>query len=157
MAERKILCVADGSPECRTAVFFGALRAARTQARLVLLRVVEPLDPGLWATMGDAIRDQVRLEALDDLQELAAVATKAAGVSPELVIREGAVTTEIRALIDEDSGVKTLLLAAARGRGASGTLVGAALRGGFGFGERAVAVMVVPDGLSDTELDELAR
>lgn len=157
LAVRKILCVADGSPECRTAVYFGALRAARTNAALILLRVVEPLEPGLLATMGEAIRDQVRLEALEDLQDMSDQARVAAGVAPELVIREGDMTSEIRTLIDADAGIKTLLLASARGRGGPGPMVSAATRGGFGFGARAVAIMIVPDGLSDTELDELAR
>jgi nucleotide-binding universal stress UspA family protein len=156
MAARKILCVADGSPECRTAVLFAALRAARTGAGLAMLRVVEPIDPGLWATMGEAIHDRVRLEALHDLQEYSELAQRIAGVTAELVIRDGELTGEIRGLLDEDPGIKTLMLASSRGRGAD-PLVTAALRGGAGLAGRPVAIMIVPDGLSDGEIDELAR
>ncbi len=156
MTERKLLCVADDSPECRDAVYFGALRAARTQAKLIIVRVVEPMDPGLWAAMGEAMRERMRLEALGDLQALSDVAWSAAAITPDLIVREGALETEIRSLIDATPSVKTLLLAASSGRGGAGPLVSAALRGNFGFGARAVAIMIVPPGLSDEALDDLA-
>jgi hypothetical protein len=156
MVERKLLCIADDSPECRDAVYFGALRAARTQAKLIIMRVIEPMDPGLWAAMGEAMRERLRLEALADLQRLSDVAWAAAATTPDLIVREGGFENEIRALIDTTPSVKTLLLAASAGRGGPGPLVSAALRGGFGFGARAVAIMIVPAGLSDAALDELA-
>jgi hypothetical protein len=156
MSERKLLCIADDSPECRDAVYFGALRAARTNAQLIILRVIEPMDPGLWASMGEAMRDRMRLDALDDLQKLSDVAWSASALTPDLVVREGRFETEIRALIDESPSVKTLLLAASASRTGPGPLVSAALRGGFGFGGRAVAIMIIPAGLNDLELDELA-
>ncbi|NJR20390.1 MAG: universal stress protein [Hyphomonadaceae bacterium] len=114
------------------------------------------MDPGLWASMGEAMRDRLRLEALDDLQRLSDVAWSASAASPELVVKEGTLETQIRAFIDETASVKTLLLAASTSRGGPGPLVSAALRGGFGFGQRAVAIMIVPAGLSDQELDDLA-
>ena len=156
MGERKLLCVADDSIECRDAVYFGALRAARTNAKLGILRVIEPMDPGRWATMGEAMADRLRLEALDDLQRLSDVAWSASAVTPELIVREGSFETEIRALIDETPSVKTLLLAASASRSGPGPLVTAALRGSFGFGARAVAIMIVPAGLSDEALGDLA-
>jgi hypothetical protein len=156
MGDRKLLCVADDSPECRDGVFFGALRASRTQAQLVIVRVIEPMDPGLWAAMGEAMRERLRLEALADLQQLSDVAWGAASITPTLIVREGSFETEIRAYIDATPGIKTLLLAASAGRGGPGPLVSAALRGNFGFGERAVAIMIVPAGLSDQALDDLA-
>ncbi len=156
MAERKLLCVADDSPECRDAVFFGALRAARTGANLLILRVIEPMDPGLWAAMGEAMRERMRLEALSDLQKLSDVAWAASAVTPDLIVKEGSFESEIRTLIDATPSVKTLLLAASAGRSGPGPLVSAAMRGGFGFGARAVAIMIVPAGLSDEALDELA-
>jgi Universal stress protein family len=156
MADRKLLCVADDSPECRSAVVFGAIRAARTQAGLVIMRVVEPLDPGLWSSMGEEMRERMRLEALADLQTLSDVAWASAQIIPELVVREGGLQQEIRGIIDETPQVKTLILGASSSRGGPGPLVGAATRGGFSFGKRAVAIMIVPDGLSDEELSALA-
>ena len=156
MAERKLLCVADDSSECRDAVYFGALRAARTQATLVIVRVIEPMDPGLWTAMGESMRERMRLEALTDLQKLSDVAWHAGAITPDLIVKEGSFEGEIRAFIDATPSVKTLLLAASGGRSGPGPLVSAALRGGLGFGTRYVAIMIVPAGLSDEELDELA-
>jgi hypothetical protein len=156
MGDRKLLCIADDSPECRAAVYFGARRAANTKATLTLLRVIEPLDPGLWSAMGEAMRERMRIEALDDLQVLSEVALQATGIAPELVVKEGVLDQEIRAFIDTTPSIKTLLLAAASGRGGPGPLVAAAMRGGFGFGQRAVAIMIVPAGLTDSELGDLA-
>ena len=156
MGERTLLCVADDSAECRTAVYFAAKRAARTNAGLAILRVVEPLDPGLWSAMGESMRERMRLEALADLQALSDIAWHAAQLAPELVVREGTLEHEIRAFIDMTPSVKTLLLASAGGRGGPGPLVTAAMRGGFAFGKRAVTIMIVPAGLTDAELEELA-
>ena len=156
MGERKLLCVADDSPECRDAVYFGALRAARTNAQLIIVRVIEPMDPGLWAAMGEAMRERMRIDALADLQKLSDVAWSASAVTPELIVKEGSFEGEIRALIDTTPSVKTLLLAASGGRVGPGPLVSAAMRGGLGFGTRAVAIMIVPAGLNDQELDDLA-
>lgn len=156
MGGRKLLCIADDSPECRDAVFFGALRAARTQSQLVVMRVIEPMDPGLWAAMGEAMRERMHLEALNDLQALSDIAWRASGIAPELIVKEGSFEHEIRAFIDATPSVKTLLLAASGGRGGRGPLVSAALRGGFGFGKRAVAIMIVPSGQSEEALDDLA-
>ena len=156
MGERTLLCVADDSPECRDAVYFGALRASRTDATLLIVRVFEPMDPGLWAAMGEAMRERMHLEALADLQNLSDVAWQAAGITPDLIVKEGSFEGEIRALIDATPSVKTLLLAASSGRGGAGPLVSAALRGNFGFGQRAVAIMIVPSGLNDDALNDLA-
>lgn len=164
MADRKLLCVADDSPECRSAVLYAAWRAARTGAGLILLSVVEPLDPGLWASMGEAMRARLRDGAGDRLEALAAICRDATGLDPEMEVREGGTEAEIRRFIDATPEIKALVLAAAPGRGGPGPLVNAALRGGLGHGAgggqtgagRAVAVMIVPGGLDDQSLSELA-
>jgi hypothetical protein len=157
MTERKLLCIADDTPECRDAVYFGALRASRTGAKLMIVRVIEPMDPGLWAAMGEAMRERLRIEALADLQRLSDVAWSASAVTPDLIVKEGGLEHEIRALIDATPSVKAVLLSASGSRSGPGPLVTAALRGGFGFGDRPVTITIVPAGLSDAALDELAN
>jgi hypothetical protein len=70
----------------------------------------------------------------------------------ELVIREGAVLENIRSLIEEDSDIAILILAAGNGKEGPGPLVQsvAALSGSF-----AIPVTVVPFGLSDEEIELL--
>jgi hypothetical protein len=156
MAERKLMCVADDTVEARQAVLFAARRAALTGAGLVILRAVEPIESGLWATLGGSIHARVADEAVEDIRVLADAARPVLGSEPELVVREGEVGGQIRAMIDADPAIKTLVLAAASGRGGPGPLVSAASRGGLQGGERAVVVMIVPGGLDDREILALA-
>jgi nucleotide-binding universal stress UspA family protein len=156
MADRKTLCIADGSNEARAAVLFAAHRVAQTSARLAILRVIEPMDPGLWASMGERMRAELRDEALDDLRSLAQAARDTAGIEPELVVLEGELATQIAVAVDRDPLIKTIVLASGTGRDGPGPLVAAATRGTFGFGERQVALMIVPGSLSDAEAAELA-
>lgn len=157
MADRKLLCVADETAEARRAVLFAAHRAALTGAGLVILRAVEPIDTGLWATMGRSIHDRVADAAIEDIRAYSALAAPILGREPELVMREGEVEAGIRAVIDADPAIKTLVLAAADSRGGPGPLVSAAARGGLQGGRRAVVVMIVPGGLEDGDLLALAR
>jgi nucleotide-binding universal stress UspA family protein len=156
MASRKLLCIADGSSEARTAVVFAAERARLTSSILVILRIIEPPDVSLLTSMGNSIHEEMRLEALEDLQALATIAKESSNIDADLQIRNGEIGEQIRALIDEDDGIRTLVLATAPARHGFGPLVTAATRGSFGFGKRAVAIMIVPDGLSDEEITLLA-
>ncbi|KAF0115961.1 MAG: hypothetical protein FD163_1368 [Hyphomonadaceae bacterium] len=156
MGERKLLCIADESPECRNAVVFGAERAKRTNATLIIVRVIRPLDMSLLGAIGGGIIDEVRAEAMEDLGQFAALAKNTSGIIAETLVYEGAAHDAIRAQIDADEGIKTLLLAASGSRNGLGPLVSSALRESAVFGKRKVAIMIVPDGLDDTQIIELA-
>jgi nucleotide-binding universal stress UspA family protein len=156
MADRKTLCIADNTTEARAAVLFAAHRVARTDAQLTILRVIEPMDPGLWASMGERMRTELRQEALDDLQRLAEAARDTSGVEPELLVLEGELAAQIAVAVDRDPLIKTIVLASGTGRDGPGPLVAAATRGTFTFGERHVALMIVPGSLSDAQAAELA-
>ncbi len=155
MPNRKLLCIADGSLECRSAVVFGAQRAHLTNSELIILRIIEPIDNSLWGLMGDAAREELRQEALLDLQNLSEIA-KQAGITPNTIIREGEAHAQIREQIDQDEGIKSLLLASSGGKNGPGPLVTAATRGSIAFGKRAVAIMIIPDGLDDAAIRDLA-
>lgn len=148
----KFLAIADESAECHAAVLYAAGRAAKTGGGLVLLRVIEPLGAELWASVGDAMRDEARNDANVLLNELAALASQVYPDNPELVVVEGEVKSEIGKLLDRDTSVRILVLGAGTGRDGPGPLVTSLSRGGFGFGLRKVPVTVVPGSLSDSEI-----
>lgn len=156
MAERKLLCIADESPECRNAVVFGAQRAKKTDSTLIIVRVIRPVDMSLLGAIGGGIVDEVRAEAMEDLGQFVDLAKSTSGIIPETLVYEGAAHDAIRDQIDADDGIKTLLLAASGARSGFGPLVTAALRESAGFGKRKVAIMIVPDGLDDEQIIELA-
>ena len=74
-------------------------------------------------------------------------------IEPELVIREGKPAEEIHKLIEEDQDIAILVLAAGMGKEGPGPLVTAVAGKGTGF---AIPVTVVPQGLSDEDIENLA-
>lgn len=154
--QRKLLCIADNSIESKTAVLFAAKRAALNGSQLVILRVIEPPENSLLSTIGDAILDDLRLEALDKLQTLHKLAKESAGIDAQIVIREGDLSREISNLIDEDNEIKTLFLATSSAKSGPGPILSAATRGALILGRRRVGIMIIPAGLDDDEILELA-
>lgn len=150
---RKLMCIADGTPECRTAILFAAERAKHNGSGLVILRVIEALDNSLISAMGPEIMEDLRIEALEHLQSLA---KEVSDITPELIIKEGDVQAEILEVISNDEDIKTLVLAASRSKSGPGPLVSSITRGSLMFGNKAFAIMIVPEGLSDKEIKELA-
>ena len=148
---RKFLCVVDGTPECDRAVVYAARRAVSTSGALVLLYVIEPIDPQQWR----GVEEVMRSEAMDEARrELAAMAERLGllpgDVAAELVIREGQPAAAIHKLIDEDRDIAILVLASAVGNDGPGPLISSiASRSNGGF---PIPVTIVPGGLSDEEL-----
>lgn len=154
--ERKLLCIADESKESRAAVIFAALRAKLNGSRLIILKVLEPPEHSLLSAMGDAILEDLRLEALDKLQAFSNLAKEKADIEAQSILREGFSFEEISRLIDEDSEIKTLILAASASKSNPGPLINAATRGALQTGKRQIAVLMIPGGLSDIEIQDLA-
>jgi hypothetical protein len=151
----KFLVVVDDSAEFPAALTFAALRAKATGGGLVMLAVIEPVEAAGWASV-DA---QIRLEALASAhaltQQFAAEAKQEADIDAQIEVREGETRAEIRALLDEDQGIRYVVLAAGAGAAGPGPLVSSLAKGG-GLGGRLVPVVVVPGALSREELRALA-
>jgi nucleotide-binding universal stress UspA family protein len=154
--ERKLLCIADDTKESKTAVLFAAKRAALNGSKLVILRIIEPVENSLLSAIHNEIIDDLRIEALDKLQNLAQLARQNSAVEAQILIREGQIAQEISNLIDEDKEIKTLFLAASASKSGQGPLLNAATRGALVLGKRKVGIMIIPAGLNDDELLELA-
>ena len=87
------------------------------------------------------------------LARAAARANGIAGITPELVIREGDTAEEILKLIDEDEDVFILVLGAGTGPEGPGPLVATI---GRAAGDFPIPVAIVPGHLSDEEIDALS-
>jgi nucleotide-binding universal stress UspA family protein len=112
--KRKFLVVIDDTPECLIALSFAARRAAHTSGAIVLLSVIEPEGPQGFAGVEDIIRAEAREQAQTTLAKFAARARDLANLDPEMVIREGKRSEEIRDLIESDEDIAILVLAAAQ-------------------------------------------
>lgn len=151
---RKFLVVVDDSPECARALTYGAMRAERTGGVLVLLYVIAPGDFQHWIGVENIMRAEAREAAETTLARASEKVKTVARVDPELVIREGALATEILALIEEDEDVAILVLAASTSSEGPGPLV--ASFASKTAGTFPIPVTIVPGTLSDEDIAGLA-
>jgi len=151
----KWLVVVDDTPECDRAVYFAARRAARVGAGVVLLRVIETHDRNQqWIGVADIMRAEAHEEANAALEKYAARANGVAGVTPERVVREGAIAEEILGLIEDDEDIAILVLAASADKEGPGPLVTALA--GKAAGTFPVPITIVPGHLDDETIAAIA-
>ena len=149
----KFLVVVDDTPECRVALRFASRRARATGGGVTLLYVIEPADFQHWMAVGELMQQEAREEAETVLQGLAAEVNALTGIMPELVVREGRRRDELIALIEDDPGIRVLVLGAAPGTEGPGPLV-SALAGQMS-GSFRIPITIVPGTLDDAQIDEL--
>ncbi len=148
------LVVVDNSVEMRVALRFASLRAKRTGGRVGLLRVIRKADFQHWAAIGNLMREEAREEAEQLLQEHAATVSElTGGEMPILYIKEGDTKSALVQLIDEDSQIRILVLAAATNRRGPGPLITFLMK--KIIGKLRVPVTIVPGGLSNDQIDTL--
>lgn len=150
---RKFMAVIDSTPECTRAVRYAGMRAKNSGGGLVLLYVVSNADFNQWIGVGEIMRAEAREEAETVMAKIAQEVRESIGAEPELVIREGKATDQILQLIEEDRDIAILVLAASSAKEGPGPLVSTVATRGVSF---AIPVTIVPDNLSDEEIDALA-
>ena len=148
------LVVVDNTPEMRVALRFASRRAKRTGGRVGLLRVIRKADFQHWAAIGNLMREEAREEAEQLLQEHAATVTElTGGEMPILYIKEGDTKSALVQLIDEDSQIRILVLAAATGKRGPGPLITFLMK--KIIGKLRIPVTIVPGGLTNDQIDTL--
>lgn len=152
----KFLVVASERPEAKLAAFFSGRRAKRSNARVVLLYVIEPPEFGHWATVAETMRAEAQESAEAMLREFAAEVKAQSGEDPEEVIREGAVVEEIRKLIEEDPKIAFLFLGASTEPSGPGPLVSSLAQNPAYLSARPIPVVVVPGSATRDELRKLS-
>ncbi|MEG9862755.1 MAG: universal stress protein [Parvularculales bacterium] len=152
-APRKFLVVIDGTPESHVALRFAARRALHTNGIVSLLVVLEPEGFQHWLGVQDIMEEEARGEAEALLHRHAADVNAITGAMPELVVREGRKTEEVRALIEEDNTIAVLVLAVGEeNKDNPGPLV-SLLTQSAAF---TIPVTLVPGNLTDDQIDALA-
>ena len=151
---RKFLVIVDKSPEHRKALRYAARRAQNTGGRITLLTVISPADFQHWRSVEDAMREEAMNEAERLLHEAAKTVNEIAGIFPELIVREGKPREAVMALLKDDPDIMILVLASGTGREGPGPLVSlVAQQAQLAY---PIPVTIVPGGLSDSDIDELA-
>jgi nucleotide-binding universal stress UspA family protein len=150
---RKFMAVIDGTPECDKAVHYAGRRAKNSNGGLVLLFVIPDGDFQQWLGVEQIMRAEAMEEAEAFMAKAAQKVRETIGIDPEVVIREGAATEQINLLVEEDRDIAILVLAAGSAKEGPGPLVSAVAGRGAAF---PIPVTVLPDTLSDEEIDALA-
>ena len=150
---RKFMAVIDGTPECEKAVHYAGRRAKNTNGALVLLYVIPEGDFQQWLGVEQIMRAEAQEEAEAVMAKAAQRVRETIGIDPEVVIREGSASEQINKVIEEDRDVAILILAAGSTKEGPGPLVSSIAGRGAAF---PIPVTVLPDTLTDEEIDALA-
>jgi nucleotide-binding universal stress UspA family protein len=106
-----------------------------------------------WLGVEEIMRAEAREEAEAVVAKSAQLVRENIGIEPEIVIREGSAAEQINAVIEDDRDIAILVLAASSAKEGPGPLVSSVAGRGAAF---PIPVTVLPDTLSDEELDALA-
>ncbi len=149
--KRKYLVVIDDTEECDRAVYWAAKRAGRTGSQLVMLRVIDTGEHNQqWLGVADLMKAEATEDANTAFDKFAARAKDIADIVPDRVIREGAPAEEIVKLIDEDTDIGILVLAAGIANEGPGPLVSSLAKTAGTF---PIPIAIVPGHLSDEDID----
>ena len=151
---RKFLVVIDETPECDRAVYYAARRAQHTGGALVFLYVIANDGFQHWLGVESIMRAEAEEEARKRMFHFVDRVRAAAGIDPEMMIREGARSDELVKLIEEDEDIAILVLAAGTGSEGPGPLV--SNLAGKVSGTFPIPITIVPGNLTDQEIDALA-
>ena len=149
----KFLVIVDDTQELNVAIRFAAKRAQSTKGGVILLNVIEQFDPQQWQSIEDIILQEARERAQEKLQTWSKVINDLTGIVPELMVKEGVTSEKIVETLEEDKAIRFLVLAAADSD-KPGPLV--SLLAGQKSGKLPVPVVIIPQGLSDNVIDDLA-
>ena len=150
----KCLVIVDDSAEWDRAVYYASRWAVRVGGGVVMLRVIETEDQNQqWLGVADIMRAEAEEAANAALDRAAGRANGIAAITPERVIREGVAIEQLLEVINEDSDIAMLVLAASPGAEGPGPLV-TTIAGSMG--SFPIPVTIVPGELSDAEVDALS-
>ena len=149
----KFLVIVDDTQELNVAIRFAAKRAQSTKGGVILLNVIEQFDPQQWQSVEDIILQEARDKAQEKLQKWSKIINELTGIVPELMVKEGITSEKIIETLEKDNAIRFLVLAAAESD-QPGPLV--SLLAGQKSGKLPVPVVIIPQGLSDTVIDDLA-
>ncbi len=152
--QRIMLVVVDDSPEMDQALVYACARAGRTEGRVALLRVMEPVEFQQWMAVAELIQEENREAAEQLLQRAARRVNEMTGTVPILYVREGETPTELIRLLEEEPSISVLVLASSASNEGPGPLV--SYLTGKGRQQVRIPITLIPTGLSEEEIEALA-
>ncbi len=152
--ERTFLCVVDESEEMSQALRFACNRAMNSGGRVALLYVLEPAEFQHWMAVGDIMREERRSKAEELLNVVASLVQRRVGKIPVIFIREGNMTDELVALVEDEKDISVLVLGSSTGNEGPGPLVSYIVQ--KMSGRLRIPITIVPGLLSDEQIDDIS-
>ncbi|MBX9710260.1 MAG: universal stress protein [Xanthobacteraceae bacterium] len=150
----KCLVLVDDTIECDRAVYYAGRWAVRSSGRVVMLRVIETGDLNQqWLGVADIMRAEAEEAANAAIDRCAGRAYAVAAIAPERVIREGDPTTHILDLIENDTEICMLVLAASTGAEGPGPVITLLAKSAGTF---PIPLTIIPGSLGDDDIDALS-
>jgi len=150
----KCLVIVDDTAEWDRAVYYASRWAKRVDGGVVMLRIVENEDQNQqWLGVAEVMRAEALEDANASLDRAAGRANGIAAITPERVIREGDPTEQILDVIDKDTDIAMLVLAANPGPEGPGPLITVMANT---VGSFPIPVTIVSGDLSDADIDALS-
>jgi len=147
------LVVVDDSEEMHQALQFACGRAHSVGGHVALMYCILPTKSGLWAGIGELMREEAREEAEAKMGIHADYVKKLTNSTPILYVREGNISDELLNLIDEEHDISLLVLGADIRAETAGPLITFLMS--RGASRCRVPITVVPGNLTDEQLDAL--
>ena len=150
----KCLVVVDDSAEGDRAVYYASRWAMRVGGGVVMLRVIETEDRNQqWLGVADIMRAEAEEIANAALDRASGRANGIAAITPERVVREGEPIAQILDVIDKDSDISMLVLAANPGPEGPGPIITGMAKS---LGAFPIPLVVISGALTDAEIDGLS-
>lgn len=149
----KFLVCVDANEESLAALKFACLKAVTRGAVVELMHVLPPTDFQTLGMIADRMTEERKAEGEKLLRSLSDKAQQLYGISPNLILREGAAGDEILKAMEEIKDVSVLIVGTAthmRGRGKLAAWLAQQL------GQKLfIPLLMVPGNLTDEQLQAL--
>jgi len=145
------LVVADQSEEFKIALAYAGQLAKANNGHVGILHVIEDEDFMHWGNIEARMRSERRQQAEDLLHEACLALEKLDISMPALYIEEGGRMEVLARVIEQDTGIKMLVLGGDTQSSGPGPLV--SYFTGKGFPKLRVPIMIVPDNYQFETLD----
>jgi nucleotide-binding universal stress UspA family protein len=150
----KCLVIVDDTAEWDRAVYYAARWAMRVSGGVVMLRVIETEDQNQqWLGVAEVMRAEAYEAANEALDRASGRANGVAAITPERVIREGVPGEQILDVIDKDTDISMLVLAANPGAEGPGPIITSLAKT---VGDFPIPLVIISGALSDAEIDGLS-
>lgn len=148
------LVVADDSDEFGLALRYASRMASAHRGHVAVLYVIDVADFQHWNNVEEIIRTEMREKAEKELYAIAARVNEINGQFPSFYIREGNKADVLVDVINDDIGIRMLVLGGATQATGPGPLVSHFT--GRGLSRLRVPVVVVPGHLEAVKIDAIA-